>query len=352
MFINCHYVTLVTKFDVMLPKISEVKGIHPGAILKRELKKRGLKNKELAASINEHAQTLSAILNEKRGIKTGHPATGRRDLRHHRALGEQDMGAVQGRGQACAAQQEARRAGRHEAQEGPGPQGAGTCQGKTSRAVEAPLRALDKGGRSAADIAEVRRRALALAGRALPEKMGLHSPKADKEGVRAEAGKRKEMAGGGISGDRKKGEGGKGDNILWGRDGLQERPPGGQELCPQGKDSKLSIKLGLEFEVDYFMILQANYEVKSLISPDRNIETTKFYKLRKSLFWDTDFDNIDWSDNKTAVIKRIFERGNEAEIEEIIDYYGSGVVKEELKHLNNEFLPSFNYNVKKFAPKN
>ena len=52
----------------MLPDINRIKGIHPGVILKWEIKKRGLKNKDLASMVNEHAQTISAILKEKRNI--------------------------------------------------------------------------------------------------------------------------------------------------------------------------------------------------------------------------------------------------------------------------------------------
>lgn len=29
------------------------------------------------------------------------------------------------------------------------------------------------------------------------------------------------------------------------------------------------------------------------------------------LFWDTDFDKLDWNTNKRYIINRIFERGNE-----------------------------------------
>lgn len=52
----------------MLPEIDKIKGIHPGVILKRELKKRGLKNKELALIVGEYPQTLSAIIKGKRRI--------------------------------------------------------------------------------------------------------------------------------------------------------------------------------------------------------------------------------------------------------------------------------------------
>lgn len=52
----------------MLPEIHKIAGIHPGLILKRELNRRGLKNVELASALNEHAQTIGAIINGKRKI--------------------------------------------------------------------------------------------------------------------------------------------------------------------------------------------------------------------------------------------------------------------------------------------
>jgi len=52
----------------MLPQLTKIKGVHPGAILKRELKIQGVKGIQLARSIDEHKQTISAILNKKRDI--------------------------------------------------------------------------------------------------------------------------------------------------------------------------------------------------------------------------------------------------------------------------------------------
>lgn len=166
----------------MLPEISKIKGIHPGAILKREIKLRGIKNNELAHLINEHAQTIGAIIKGKRGI-----------------------------------------------------------------------------------------------------------------------------------------------------------------------NPKLSIKLGRQLGIDddYFMLLQASYEVKkstAIFSP----ETPNLNKIRKILFWDTDINKLDWHKNKKAIIKRIFERGKESEISEIISFYGIETVKNELKNTKNDFLPSFHENLKKF----
>ncbi len=168
----------------MIPELSKIKGIHPGAILKRELKSRGLKSKELADQLEEHKQTISAILNERRGI-----------------------------------------------------------------------------------------------------------------------------------------------NAI------------------------LSIKLGQFFSIeeDYFMLLQASYEVITAQQKTKVITTPKLDNIRKSLFWDTDFAQIDWQQNKRAIIKRIFERGNEQEIVEIISFYGKKNIISELKTIKSSFFSSFQENVEKYA---
>lgn len=167
----------------MLPPITQIKGIHPGAILKREIKKRGLKNKEFASLINEHSQTIGAVLNEKRSI-----------------------------------------------------------------------------------------------------------------------------------------------------------------------NPSLSIKLGKELgvEQDYFMILQAIYDVAKIQAGIRKQASPNLANIRKIIFWDTDFEKIDWSKNRSAIIKRIFERGNDTEINEIIGFYGRETIKEEIKNIDSSFLPSFSENIKRY----
>jgi antitoxin HigA-1 len=55
-------------------------------------------------------------------------------------------------------------------------------------------------------------------------------------------------------------------------------------------------------------------------------------KLRRVLFWDTNFDKMDWVRYKTAVINRVFERGNEEEKNEITRFYGKDAIKESLKN--------------------
>lgn len=47
-----------------------IKGIHPGKIIERELKKQKSNQRQLALAIGEHPQTLNAIINEKRSMNT------------------------------------------------------------------------------------------------------------------------------------------------------------------------------------------------------------------------------------------------------------------------------------------
>lgn len=166
----------------MLPKLNKIKGVHPGAILRRELKIQGLKSSELAISINEHKQTISAILNKRRDI-----------------------------------------------------------------------------------------------------------------------------------------------------------------------NPKLSIKLSKRFSVDadYFMTLQASYDVKITLESEIR-HTPNINNIRKVIFWDTDINKINWDKNSNSVIKRILERGNQKEINEIISFYGRKAISIEVKKIDNSRLPSFDNNIKKY----
>lgn len=93
----------------------------------------------------------------------------------------------------------------------------------------------------------------------------------------------------------------------------------------------LSIKLGKYFGIDesYFAVLQAEYDVASL---ENKLEKNNKPKLRKVLFWDTDFEKINWEKNKISVIRRVFERGNDFEKQEVIDFYGQQTIDLALKN--------------------
>ncbi len=118
----------------------------------------------------------------------------------------------------------------------------------------------------------------------------------------------------------------------------------------RGVTPGLSIKLGNALGIDenYFMLLQAYYEIKkekeklSDILPKPDLS-----KIRKIVFWDTDISLIHWEKQRKAVIRRIFERGNEVEIIEIISFYGKDVIIKELKTLQT-YLPILLENAKKY----
>ena len=68
-------------------------------------------------------------------------------------------------------------------------------------------------------------------------------------------------------------------------------------------------------------------------SNTQNIMSNKpdLTKFRKTLFWDTIFDRIDFTAHSRYVINRVFERGTEEEILEIIRFYGIETIKNEIR---------------------
>lgn len=88
----------------------------------------------------------------------------------------------------------------------------------------------------------------------------------------------------------------------------------------------LKIERILGFEEGLLMILQVYYEIER---EKANVQENHpdFTKLRKILFWDTDFNKINWQKQKKAVIQRVHERGNQMEKEEILRFYGNETIK-------------------------
>ena len=54
----------------MFNQLSIIKGLHPGFMLERELRKRGLKKRTFALSLQEFPQTLVSITKRKRRMNT------------------------------------------------------------------------------------------------------------------------------------------------------------------------------------------------------------------------------------------------------------------------------------------
>lgn len=88
----------------------------------------------------------------------------------------------------------------------------------------------------------------------------------------------------------------------------------------------LKIEKTLGFDEGFLMMLQVYFDIE--VEKKKQIQNKPNLKLiRPVLFWDTKFENIDWIKQKKAVIKRVFERGNEDEKNEIKRFYGEATVK-------------------------
>ncbi len=86
-------------------------------------------------------------------------------------------------------------------------------------------------------------------------------------------------------------------------------------------EQALKIDRTLGFEDGFFAILQTHYNIKKIKEKELASMYTEAPKIRKSLFWDADFNKINWAKHKNVVIKRVKERGSKDEIEEISRFY-------------------------------
>lgn len=111
---------------------------------------------------------------------------------------------------------------------------------------------------------------------------------------------------------------------------LNEHPQTFNAITKGRRGLPISLALKIEKELNLpegsLAILQTYYDINQEkqrlkgASPDLS-------KLRKALFWDTDIKKIDWEKQYTAVIRRVFERGNDTEKKEIERFYGIAKVK-------------------------
>jgi len=92
----------------------------------------------------------------------------------------------------------------------------------------------------------------------------------------------------------------------------------------------LKIENALEIEEGYFMTLQIHYDIAE-IKRRQTGSHPDLSRLRRILFWDTKMENINWEKQRNAVIKRVFERGNDSEKKEIIRFYGIEDINNTLK---------------------
>lgn len=98
----------------------------------------------------------------------------------------------------------------------------------------------------------------------------------------------------------------------------------------RGMNTPLALKIerALDLEEGYLMMLQVFYDIKKEKRRQHENHHPDFSRIRRGLFWDTDFNNIDWQAQRRAVIERILERGNDEEKAEIKRFYGESTVQE------------------------
>ena len=97
-------------------------------------------------------------------------------------------------------------------------------------------------------------------------------------------------------------------------------------------NSELALKIEhvLEIEEGFFMILQVYYDIEQIKKNQNKDYHPDLTKINPALFWDTKVENIDWHKNRRYVIRRVLERGNEIEKEEILRFYGKEKINEVL----------------------
>jgi len=100
----------------------------------------------------------------------------------------------------------------------------------------------------------------------------------------------------------------------------------------------LSIRLGnaLDLDESFFSVLQTYYDIEQEKKKQSRENHPDLKKFRPVLFWDTNIESIDWKKNKHSIVKRVFERGNKKEVNEIIRFYGRQEIKSVLNEIENK----------------
>jgi len=86
-------------------------------------------------------------------------------------------------------------------------------------------------------------------------------------------------------------------------------------------ETALNIEKTLGYDEGFLLILQDFHNISIYKEKKSKEKYNHAPNIRKSLFWDSDFNKIDWEKYKKAVITRVWERGNQIEKEEIARFY-------------------------------
>lgn len=116
---------------------------------------------------------------------------------------------------------------------------------------------------------------------------------------------------------------------------IQEYPQTLSTITKGRRDMNIGLALKIEhilgIEEGFFMILQVYYDIEQE-KKKQNSSHPNLSIIRSIVFWDTKMDKLDWQKQKKAIIKRIFERGNEMEKKEITRFYGNETISKALNY--------------------
>ena len=119
---------------------------------------------------------------------------------------------------------------------------------------------------------------------------------------------------------------------------IQEYPQTLSTITKGKRDMNIGLALKIEhvlgIEEGFFMILQVYYDIEQE-KKKQNSSKPNLSIIRSILFWDTKTEKIDWQKQKRAIIKRIFERGNEMEKKEITRFYGNETISKVLNQVQH-----------------
>jgi len=111
-------------------------------------------------------------------------------------------------------------------------------------------------------------------------------------------------------------------------------------IIAEKRDMPLDLSLRFDeifgFKEGFFAILQMYYHIKKISDEKLKKQYPNPPDIRKSVFWDTNFEKINWGKHKRFVINRILERGNLEEKKEIARFY----------HLSSNELENYTINNK------
>lgn len=95
----------------------------------------------------------------------------------------------------------------------------------------------------------------------------------------------------------------------------------GRRKLPVELSFKIDKELG--YEEGTMLMMQTYFEIEDYLKRQSLTQGNfELDKLRKGLFGDTDISKINPDKHATAIIRRVFERGNSEEKKYITDYYG------------------------------